>query len=78
MSRPLTCARSEHMFGIGMQVYGACIQCTVAGCYASYHPLCGRRAGYRMHVRKEAQPMCERREKSLTMHERLAQVRRRY
>ena len=33
------------------QRYGAPIQCTTIGCYAAYHPLCARGAGYQMLVR---------------------------
>lgn len=32
------------------QAYGACVQCCDPSCYACFHILCARQAGYRMHV----------------------------
>jgi hypothetical protein len=46
-------ARANLKCQVCQQVYGACIQCTTAGCYAAYHPLCARRAGYQMQVRDQ-------------------------
>jgi hypothetical protein len=37
------------------QRYGAPIQCTTVGCYAAFHPLCARAAGYQMHMREESE-----------------------
>ena len=55
VSLPLPPQVHRSRFGLACQVcrqaHGACTQCCEPRCYASFHPLCAREAGYKMEVR---------------------------